>query len=254
MLDLDAEVLSDFYREVIAWAGALVPASPRIIDLGAGTGVGTLALARHLPTADLTAVDVDEAMLTHLRERAADAGLADRVHTVRADLDGEWPALGTADLVWASASMHHMTDPDRVLRQVHDILRPGGAFMITELDGFPRFLADSPDTALEERAHAELAAMRLEGGLHMGEDWGARLKSAGFTLEGERRFEISLPAPLPPKARHYAQVTLDRARQRLIDRLTPADVTALASLAASAPANPALTLHATRDIWIGRRP
>src|SRR3954470_20837578 len=94
MLDLDADVLHDYYREGIAWAGSLVPDRSRIVDLGAGTGTGTLALARHLPGADLTAVDMDDDMLAHLRRRADEAGVGDRVRTVRADLDGAWPELG----------------------------------------------------------------------------------------------------------------------------------------------------------------
>ncbi|GII59230.1 hypothetical protein Pth03_76190 [Planotetraspora thailandica] len=35
-------------------------------------------------------------------------GVADRIRTIQADLDQTWPALGPADLVWASASLHHM--------------------------------------------------------------------------------------------------------------------------------------------------
>ncbi|GAA2900583.1 hypothetical protein Acy02nite_85430 [Actinoplanes cyaneus] len=253
MLDLDAEVLQDYYREVIGWAGSLVPADPVIVDLGAGTGTGTIALARHLPGATLTAVDVAEEMLAHLRERAAEAGVGDRVRTVRADLDGEWPPLGPADLAWASASMHHLADPARTLGQVREVLRPGGVFMITELDGFPRFLTDPAGAAAEERAAAELARMRLEGGLHMGEDWGARLTAAGFELVGERRFEIELPAPLPPKAVEYAQVTLRRSAERLTDRLPADDLKTLEAYAESAPDRGDLTVRATRDVWIGRR-
>ncbi|GIM89121.1 class I SAM-dependent methyltransferase [Paractinoplanes toevensis] len=254
MLDLDAEVLHDYYREVIGWAGSLVPDRPRIVDLGAGTGTGTLALARQLPNAELTAVDMDEDMLERLRHRAAEAGLAERIRTVRADLDGDWPGLGPADLVWASASMHHLADPARTLTQVYATLRPGGAFMITELDGFPRFLTDPAGAALEERCHAELARFRQEAGLHMGEDWGARLKAAGFALEGERRFDIELRPPLPPNAVRYAQVTLQRTRQRLADRLTGDELTALDAAVAGAPDRNDLTIRATRDVWIGRRP
>src|ERR687889_209116 len=81
MLDLDAEVLHEYFSEVIGWAGSLVPDQPRVVDLGAGTGTGTIALARHLPGAELTAVDVDEEMLARLRDRAATLGLAGRIRT-----------------------------------------------------------------------------------------------------------------------------------------------------------------------------
>ena len=44
---------------MITWVGSLVSDGPRIVDLGAGTGTGSTAPARHLPTAQITAVDMD---------------------------------------------------------------------------------------------------------------------------------------------------------------------------------------------------
>ncbi len=253
MLDLDAEVLHDYHREVITWAGSLLPARPRIVDLGAGSGTGTLGLARHLPDADLTAVDMDEDMLAHLRHRATAAGVAERVRTVAADLDGTWPDLGRVDLVWASASMHHMADPTRILIQVHETLTPGGVFMINELDSFPRFLTDPAGVALEERCHVELDRRRREHGMHMGENWGARLKAAGFEVEGERRFDIELTPPLPANAVRYARLCLQRTRHGLADRLDADDLAALDTYAATLDSRDDLTVRATRMVWVGRR-
>ncbi|WP_433306997.1 class I SAM-dependent methyltransferase [Actinoplanes sp. CA-030573] len=254
LLDLDIDVLHDYHRAVIGWAGSLVPDRPRIVDLGAGSGAGTLSLARLLPTAEVTAVDVDEEMLDHLRRRAAATGVADRVRTIRADLDGEWPALGPADLVWASASMHHLADPARALTRVRDVLRPGGAFVVTEMDSFPRFLSGTADAALEDRLHEAAAQRRHEAGLHMGLDWGARLKAAGFELDGERRFDIKLPSPLPAKAVDYARATLERARHGLADQLDATDRAALERVITTLPEREDLTVHATRDVWTARRP
>jgi SAM-dependent methyltransferase len=246
MLDLDADVLSDHHAEVIAWAGTLVPEGARIVDLGAGTGTGTLALAKHLPGAEVTAVDMDEELLTHLRRHAAEAGVGDRVRTVRADLDGTWPDLGPADLVWAAKAMHHLADPARALAQVRDTLRTGGHFLITEIDSFPRFLTDPAGIALEDRLHAAQARMREEAGLHMGVDWGARLKEAGFELEAERHFDIEVPAPLSPQALRYAQVTFERSQHMLADRLSPEDLAALGSATAT-------IVRANRTAWVGRK-
>jgi ubiquinone/menaquinone biosynthesis C-methylase UbiE len=254
MLDLDADVLHDFHREVIAWAGSLAPEQARVVDLGAGTGTGTVALARQLPAAEVIAVDVEEEILQHLRGRAAAAGVADRVRTVRADLDGAWPDLAPVDLVWASASMHHIADPARALAEVRALLRPGGAFMITEVDSFPRFLSDPAEAAVEERCHAVLDRMRAEAGMHMGMDWAALLKTAGFQVEDERRFDIALRPPLPPGAGRYAQVSLSRAAHRLADALDPDDLAALERLAATVADRDDLTVRATRMVWVARRP
>lgn len=254
LLDLDAEVLSDYHRTVFDWVGGVAADRPHVVDLGAGTGVGSLALARALPGATITAVDVDDEMLDHLRRKASAAGLADRIRTVRADLDQPWPDLGPADLVWASASMHHMADPAAALTAAFGLLRPGGVFAVSELTAFPLFLPDGPEADVERRAHQVMAAMRDEAGLHMHEDWAARLKAAGFDPVEERRFDIALEPPLPPAGGRYAQVSLERMRQGLAERLSPADLTTLAQVAASLPDRDDLVVRTHRMVFLAHRP
>jgi SAM-dependent methyltransferase len=254
MLDLDADVLHEFHRDVLGWVGSVTPARPRIIDLGAGTGTGALALARQFPDAEVVAVDVSESMLKHLGHKASALGLADRVHTVQADLDQPWPPLGPVDLVWASASLHHLADPGRALTQALATLRPGGVLVVTELDSFPRFLLDEAGAALEARCHDLLAEARAEAGLHMGEDWGVRLAKAGFTVEAERHVDIALHPPLPAATGRYAQVSFQRMRHGLDGRLDPHDLAALDALAAGVLGRADLTVRATRTVWLARRP
>jgi ubiquinone/menaquinone biosynthesis C-methylase UbiE len=138
LLDLDAEVLSEYHRQVAEWVSATLTERARVIDVGAGTGTGTLALARQLPDAEVIALDADEEMLKHIQDKARASGLADRIRTVQADLDQAWPAgLKTADLVWAANSLHHLGDPARAVAQVYQMLRPGGLLAVTELDFSP---------------------------------------------------------------------------------------------------------------------
>ncbi|MFI5496745.1 class I SAM-dependent methyltransferase [Actinoplanes sp. NPDC051859] len=254
LLELDAAVLHEYYTELLDWIGAQLPDRPHIVDLGAGTGVGSRALARHLPTARITAVDVDAEMLAHLRHRAADDNLEDRIHTVRADLDQPWPELEPADLIWASASLHHLSDPAAALTQAYALTRPGGLFAVVELDSFPRFLADPADAALEDRCQDLLAAKRLEHGLHMGEAWGTRLAAAGYTVTAERQFDLVLRPPLPAQTTRYAQLALTRMRHGLEDRLSVEELAALDRLAADLPHRADLTVRAERTVWLARRP
>ena len=70
LLDLDAEVLSDYHREVAEWVSANLKERARVIDVGAGTGTGTLVLARQLPDAEVIALDVNEEMLKRIQDKA----------------------------------------------------------------------------------------------------------------------------------------------------------------------------------------
>jgi SAM-dependent methyltransferase len=254
MLDLDAEVLHAYHTEVIGWVGSLAPDRAHIIDVGAGTGSGALALAQHLPHATVVAVDVSESMLEHLQHKARALGVADRVRTVQADLDERWPDLGPADLAWASASLHHMADPGRALTEVLAALRPGGLLVVSELDSFPRFLPDADGAALEERCHAVMSVLRVEAGMHMDEDWAARLAQAGFIVDAQRHFDIALQPPLPAAAGRYAQISLQRMRERLTDRLGADDLTRLDTLAAGVLDRDDLTVRTARTVWLARRP
>ncbi|MPY52202.1 class I SAM-dependent methyltransferase [Streptomyces acidicola] len=261
ILDLDAEVLAEHIASVIAWLP--IETSPRrIVDLGCGTGAGTLALLKHFPEAELTAVDSSATHLLRLREKAAAAGAADRVHLVQADLDATaWPELGTPELVWASASMHHMADPDRTLQQVHDLLAPGGLFAVVELAGFPRFLPEgAPEDApgLEERCHAALDHHHAEHVPHRGADWGTKLTEAGFTVEGERTVTVGIGPTHTNAVGRYALSSLRRMRGSAASALTAKDLTALDQLLDTD--SPHSILHRNdlrvrteRTVWAARR-
>jgi len=253
LLDLDAEVMHEYFRDLIGWVGREAPDRPHVVDLGAGSGTGSLALARQLPGSTVTAVDVSPEMLAHLRSRAGTAGLGDRIRTVEADLDQPWPDLGPTDVIWAAASMHHMADPGKAVASAFSALRPGGLLVIVELGSFPRFLAGTPDEDVELRGHAAMAKRRDEAGMHMHEDWGTRIKHAGFTSVTERRVDIDLRPPLPPAATRYAEISLGRMRHALNEQLSPPDLAALDKIIASLPGRHDLGVRTQRTIWLARR-
>ena len=142
-------------------------------------------------------MDKSAPLLHHLSGKARDLGVAGRVRIVPADLDAAWPAIGSVDLAWASSSLHHMADPDRVLAEVFGAIRPGGLLAVAELGSFPRFLADA--TPGSPRARSTLprrpGRIRADEVPHMGSDWGALLTKTGFTIEAERTFTIDLDSP-----------------------------------------------------------
>jgi SAM-dependent methyltransferase len=264
LLDLDAEVLHSYLSDVTAWIRELAADRPprRILDLGSGTGTGVFALLERFGPADVIAVDVSAPMLDRLSGKARALGLAGQVRTVQADLDKAWPVIEPVDLVWASSSLHHLADPDRVLTKVFATLRPGGLLIAAEMDAFPRFLPDDPGLGrpgLETRCHAALAERHAAGVPNLGSDWGPRLSRAGFTIEAERPSAISLTPPLPPSARRYAQATLRRIRSHLDGRLSAADLAVLDTLIDSDGPHGVLrrddlAVRTARTVWAARRP
>jgi len=294
VLELDATLAGGYAEEAAAWAAEFADGTVRsVIDLGAGTGVGTLALARQFPEAKLTAVDLSPMMLRRLRDTMERAGVGSgagvRLRTVEADLDAEWAGLpelaesGT-DLAWASSSLHHVQDPDRVLRRVLRTLRPGGLLMVLELDDLPRFLgrAGQELAALEERCHRVVGRL----GWNSHPDWSDALRGAGFRLEGRRTLAVEAGgedgSPSPELGR-FARLFLTRIRAALEpgtggesleqgsleqggveqgssgwDGLHAGDLAALDRLLGQGPRSlerlPGLSVSTRRTAWAARRP
>ncbi|GLW52192.1 class I SAM-dependent methyltransferase [Kitasatospora phosalacinea] len=261
VLDLDAEVLAEHLAALTDWL-PLERAPQRIVDLGAGTGAGTFALLRRFPDARVTAVDASPGHLLRLREKARALGLDGRVTTVQADLDAaDWPDLGTPDLVWASASVHHLADPGQALRKVRGLLGPDGLLALVELAGFPRFLpSDAPAErpGLEERCHAATDHLHAEHVPHRGADWGPVLTAAGLTVTGERTVTVDIAATEHPSVGRYALATLRRIRTAVAELLDPADLAALDRLLDadgpdSVARRPDLAVRTERQVWAARR-
>ncbi|MEV6771852.1 methyltransferase domain-containing protein [Nocardia sp. NPDC051030] len=261
ILDLDAEVLAEHTASITAWL-PLQTDPCHIVDLGCGTGAGTFALLDRFPDAHVTAVDASVEHLQRLRTKACALGVQERIRTMQADLDETaWPDLGSPDLVWASASMHHMAHPDRALRAVYDALVPGGLFAVVELAGHPRFLPENaPEDrpGLEERVHAAADRRQAEHMPHRGADWGPMLTAAGFTIEGERTIAVNLDGTRSEAIGRYATGVLQRIRSVIADRLSPEDLTALDQLLDTSSPHSILrrddlTVRTERTVWAARR-
>lgn len=103
-----------------------------VADIGCGTGAATLALARLLPQAHITAVDFLPAFLVRLRQRAAAAGVAARINALEASMDVLPFADGQFDLIWSEGAIYNMGFENGV-REWRRFLKPGGVLVVSEL-------------------------------------------------------------------------------------------------------------------------
>jgi len=130
----DEQVSSSAFRMVreCVLQRARCAASDRCVDLGAGTGFLTMAVAER--AAQVLAVDVSPVMLTVLRQAAAAQGL-ENVTTLVADMTALTLEPASLDLVVSSYALHSLPHADkaRLLSMCARSLRPGGRIVIADM-------------------------------------------------------------------------------------------------------------------------
>jgi len=102
------------------------PPSPRVVDLGTGSGCIAVALTANTPALLVTAADIDSDALALARENAELNGVAERISFVVSDL---FTALeGPFDLVVANLPYVSPAQRPHVAREVRDFEPPGALF------------------------------------------------------------------------------------------------------------------------------
>jgi 2-polyprenyl-3-methyl-5-hydroxy-6-metoxy-1,4-benzoquinol methylase len=184
------------YRaELPAWVGALEGVSDKlaaggtVADIGCGHGASAVVLAETFPAARITGFDFHGPSIETARERAEEAGVADRVAFAVADAKSY---EGTFDLICFFDCLHDMGDPVGIAAYAREHLAPGGTVLLVEpfaLDDRTVNLTDNPMAALLYTASSSICtpnSLSQEVGLGLGAQAGEGklrevVQQAGFS-------------------------------------------------------------------------
>lgn len=197
----------------LAWLVETAAPEPgdRAIDLGAGAGHATLAIAPHV--AHVTAVDPTPEMHAVAARLAGDRGIAN-VDFIEATADALPFPDAAFDLAVSRLSIHHWPDPAAAFREIARVLRPGGRAVLIDLVAPEATHLDTFLNAVEvlrDPTHgrslplsdwrAALAAAGLAGDVvrqwrfrHDTEDWLGRTVPVAWRAEATRRMLREAPA------------------------------------------------------------
>jgi len=106
---------------------------PRILDIGCGSGVPTMELAR-LGQGEVIGIDIDQPALDKLTKKVREAGFSDRVQAVNCSiLDMVFPDEGF-DIIWSEGSIF-VIGFKRGIQEWKRFLKPKGFMVIHDEKG-----------------------------------------------------------------------------------------------------------------------
>jgi SAM-dependent methyltransferase len=119
-----ADRLTDWmFEQVRPWLGG------SILEIGSGKGTYGRKVQRHFPSSRVVLSDLDPGYVSGLREAFAGS----KVEALRIDMEepADFRQIGPpVDSAFALNVLEHTRDDGRALRNVYEVLRPGGRFVV----------------------------------------------------------------------------------------------------------------------------
>ena len=185
-------------RLVKSWLPALpavmarLQAGGRALDVGCGTGIVPLTLAKAFPTATVAGLDLDAPSIDIARGYARDAGLDGRVSFMAQRLEALSPEPGW-DLISTFDVMHDLPDPVGAMQHIRAALADGGTYLMVE----PKVGDDLESNLANPFARMFYGISCLhcvpqslaQGGPGLGACWGEKRARALAAQAGFTRFE-----------------------------------------------------------------
>jgi ubiquinone/menaquinone biosynthesis C-methylase UbiE len=120
-------------RHFVVSQAALMKDHGEAVDLGCGAGQLVIEMAQKAPGLHMTGIDLSEKMLDDARQSAQQVSLDDRVDFRLGNVEAIPYPDQSLDLVVSTVSLHHWTDPVKVLNEIDRVLKPDGAYYIFDL-------------------------------------------------------------------------------------------------------------------------
>ena len=128
--ELDAEGLRSIFLKYTRKAFVSIPEmdKPCILDIGCGTGMPTLELAR-LSKGEVTGIDIDQSALDKLKLKIMQQGLSDRIKVYNRSVYDTKFEDETFDIIWEEGVIH-LLDLKKALTECNRVMKLNG-FMVT---------------------------------------------------------------------------------------------------------------------------
>lgn len=108
-----------------------LPEKPRILDVGCGPGMQTIELAK-LSNGRIDALDNHQPFLDHLKKRAEEEGVSDRINIINGDMFALNYEDKSFDLIWSEGAIY-IIGFEKGIREWRKLLTDKGYVVVSEL-------------------------------------------------------------------------------------------------------------------------
>ena len=208
-LRLVSEVMGIATRALLA--EVQIPVGAACLDIGCGGGDVTFDLARAVgPQGRVVGVDLDEIELDLARRDAQAHGLAN-VAFEKQDVTA-WEPEEMFDVVYCRFLLTHLADPAALISTVRRHLRPGGVFIVEDIDFRGHFAEPAcPASPIGRVVHRRGATSGADP--NIGPRLPGLLREAGFDPIGLKLFH---PAALEGGIKSLICVTLEKISDAIL--------------------------------------
>jgi len=146
------------------------PEPQLIVDIGAGTGYITRALAQQKPGAKVLALDIEPLMIEEMHEQLNNSA---RICPVLMEPNKIPMTDKRVDVLWMVNLFHELDEPDKMLYEIRRVLKPEGKLLIIDWDKHAESMEEGPPE------HHRIPREEIE----------AEVKGAGFSVLDNKLYE-----------------------------------------------------------------
>jgi len=141
LLELNHDLLRRGINKYTTKAFQMLPEleKPRILDIGCGSGIPTLELAR-LSKGEIIGIDIDQSLLDKLTKKIKEAGLAERVKTMKCSLLNMKFPDESFDIIWTEGGIF-VIGFEKGIKEWRRFIKPNGFLIVhDEIGEIPKKL------------------------------------------------------------------------------------------------------------------